>query len=133
MRRFKLRAIVALVAVMAMMVLVACGGGGGNGDSGNGGGGAADGAITVQAGPGFVFDPNSITVSAGEEVTITINNADTIDHDFVIDEFNVDSGVLSGGESTTVSFTPSEPGTYEFYCSVPGHRESGMVGTLIVQ
>lgn len=31
-----------------------------------------------------------------------------------------------------VTFTPTEPGEYEFYCTVPGHKASGMVGTLIV-
>lgn len=36
------------------------------------------------------------------------------------------------GEQLTVTFTPTEPGTYEFYCSVPGHLEEGMVGKLVV-
>lgn len=36
------------------------------------------------------------------------------------------------GMSALVTFTPTEPGTYEFYCAVPGHREAGMVGTVIV-
>lgn len=30
-------------------------------------------------------------------------------------------------------FTPTQPGTYEFYCSVPGHKDAGMKGTLTVQ
>lgn len=37
-----------------------------------------------------------------------------------------------GGEEAAVTFTPTEPGVYEFYCSVPGHRDAGMIGTLIV-
>jgi uncharacterized cupredoxin-like copper-binding protein len=32
----------------------------------------------------------------------------------------------------TVTFTPTEAGTYEFYCTVAGHKASGMVGRLIV-
>jgi len=38
----------------------------------------------------------------------------------------------AAGETVTVTFTPTEPGTYEFYCTVPGHREAGMIGTLVV-
>lgn len=36
------------------------------------------------------------------------------------------------GEQASVTFTPTEPGTYEFYCTVPGHREAGMIGQLTV-
>lgn len=35
--------------------------------------------------------------------------------------------------SATGEVTPAAPGTYEFYCSIPGHREAGMKGTLVVQ
>jgi uncharacterized cupredoxin-like copper-binding protein len=27
----------------------------------------------------------------------------------------------------------AKPGTYQFYCSIPGHKDLGMIGTLIVQ
>lgn len=37
------------------------------------------------------------------------------------------------GENNTIEFTPSEPGEYEFLCTVSGHKEAGMVGTLIVK
>jgi len=35
-------------------------------------------------------------------------------------------------KQVTVTFTPTDPGTYEFYCTIPGHREAGMVGSLFV-
>jgi uncharacterized cupredoxin-like copper-binding protein len=36
------------------------------------------------------------------------------------------------GASNHLSFTPTKPGNYQFYCTVPGHKEAGMVGTLVV-
>ena len=40
---------------------------------------------------------------------------------------------VSAGEQALVLFIPTEPGTYTFYCGVPGHCEAGMEGTLIVE
>jgi uncharacterized cupredoxin-like copper-binding protein len=37
------------------------------------------------------------------------------------------------GQAGTLEFTPTKPGTYEFICTVPGHKEAGMVGALIVK
>lgn len=37
------------------------------------------------------------------------------------------------GDQAGVEFTPATPGEYEFYCTVPGHREAGMRGILVVQ
>jgi uncharacterized cupredoxin-like copper-binding protein len=37
------------------------------------------------------------------------------------------------GMGASVSFVPTKPGTFEFFCAVPGHKEAGMVGTLIVR
>lgn len=37
------------------------------------------------------------------------------------------------GTSEAVEFTPTEAGTYEFYCTVSGHKEAGMIGRLVVK
>jgi uncharacterized cupredoxin-like copper-binding protein len=39
----------------------------------------------------------------------------------------------SAGETSVIKFTPTEPGTYQIICSVPGHKEAGMTGELIVK
>ncbi|MCH7860368.1 MAG: multicopper oxidase domain-containing protein, partial [Proteobacteria bacterium] len=36
------------------------------------------------------------------------------------------------GTTASVIFTATEPGEYEFFCTIPGHKEAGMVGRLIV-
>jgi uncharacterized cupredoxin-like copper-binding protein len=52
-------------------------------------------------------------------------------HNFSIDELGISVDVAAGEEGeATIN---AAPGTYEFYCNVPGHREAGMVGTLTVQ
>ena len=83
-------------------------------------------------GGNFYFSPNKITVNKGDSVTITFTN-DGGFHDFVIDELSVKTPVIMTGKTATVTFTASKAGTYQFYCSLPGHRAKGMVGTLIVQ
>ena len=75
------------------------------------------------------FTPSELEATEGK-VTIDITNPDAFDHDFVIDEFDV-KVALPAGETTTVTFEAG-PGTYTFYCSIPGHREAGMEGTLTV-
>ncbi|TMW73916.1 plastocyanin/azurin family copper-binding protein [Alteribacter natronophilus] len=35
-------------------------------------------------------------------------------------------------ETSSIIFTPLKTGTYEFFCTIPGHKEAGMRGTLIV-
>jgi len=36
------------------------------------------------------------------------------------------------GATNNLTFTPTKPGTYEFFCTVPGHKDAGMVGTMVV-
>lgn len=81
----------------------------------------------------FYFDPKEITVKAGETLRINLTNTEG-QHDFVIDELNVQSSLLEQeGQTETITFTPTQPGEYEYYCSVGEHRQMGMVGKLIVE
>lgn len=87
--------------------------------------------ITVEGGS-FKFTPNEITVKKGQPVKIVLESKDLM-HDFVIDELNVKSTQAKAGESVEVTFTPTQTGSFEFYCSVGNHRAMGMKGTLIVE
>ncbi|MCC6792754.1 MAG: cupredoxin domain-containing protein [Thermomicrobiales bacterium] len=80
----------------------------------------------------IAFEPNEITVPANTEITINLVNNGVAVHNFHIDELGVNSGDYAGGQTGTVTFNSGAPGEYEFFCAVPGHREAGMVGKLIV-
>jgi len=80
----------------------------------------------------YRFDPAELRARVGQTVTLRLENHDAGAHSFDIDELNVHTR-MPAGKPALALFTPSTPGTYTFYCGVPGHRESGMVGTLIVE
>ena len=78
----------------------------------------------------MAFDPDRIAVEAGQ-IPVTLRNEGTVVHDFRVEQqpFLVEA---QPGETATGTIT-LEPGTYEFYCSLPGHREAGMEGVLEVR
>lgn len=81
----------------------------------------------------IAFNPTEITVPANTEITINLVNNGLIPHTFDIDELGVNSGELASGQTATVKFNSGAPGTYTYYCAIPGHKEGGMVGTITVQ
>jgi plastocyanin len=87
--------------------------------------------ITV-IGSSFKFAPSEIRVKKGDVVTINFQNSGGM-HDFVIDELNIRTKRIAGGESDSVTFTADKTGAFEYYCSVGNHREMGMKGRLIVE
>lgn len=87
--------------------------------------------FTVNGG-NFYFTPKTITVQKGDTVTINFKN-DGGFHDFKIDEFNVATKQINGGQTDSVTFVADKVGTFEYYCSVGTHRQMGMVGTLTVK
>jgi plastocyanin len=83
----------------------------------------------------FEFSPSTIEAEAGSTIKIKLVGED-IDHDFIIDGLDVQSPQLSRGESKIITVTiPSDAAgkSFEFYCGVGSHKESGMVGTLKVK
>ena len=82
--------------------------------------------------PGFVFDPAGLRAKVGQPVALRLENRHAAPHSFDLDELDVHVSAAPG-ESALVRFTPTAPGRYTFYCAVPGHREMGMQGTLIVE
>jgi uncharacterized cupredoxin-like copper-binding protein len=76
------------------------------------------------------FEPVEIHVTAGEDIAIVLSSEDML-HDFTIDDLGAHVSA-EAGETAEGGFHAAEPGRYDFYCSVEGHREAGMEGTLVV-
>ncbi|HEX7293815.1 MAG TPA: plastocyanin/azurin family copper-binding protein [Solirubrobacterales bacterium] len=110
----------------------------GGGEKAGGSGGASGGAAAVEfesdPGGNLAYTTTQASTKAGN-VTVEFNNPQAVPHDVAIEE---SSGktigqteiVTEGSDSTTVEL---KPGKYTFYCSVPGHREAGMEGTLTAE
>jgi uncharacterized cupredoxin-like copper-binding protein len=104
----------------------------------------------------MAFQPDALEVTAGRPVRLTMTNEGALDHDFSILEIPMeivgataeampghDMGAMTAdpqlhmavnmGLSNAIEFTPTKPGTYEFFCTVAGHRDAGMLGTMVVK
>ncbi len=131
MRRLAILLGIAILAFGAVACSSDDGGSDSGGSSSGGGSSASGGGSSASVALGrFVFNPDSITVSAGE-VTIDITNEDGSPHNFVVEDLDVESDTLDPDGSTSVTFTATA-GSYEIICSISGHKEAGMVGTLTV-
>ena len=108
-------------------------------DAGGAGGQQAGGGSTfkVAAVPdsGLAYTTEQATVEAGD-LTIEFENPQTLTHDVAIEDSSgeqVGKTELIADSSTSADVGKVEPGDYTFYCTVPGHREGGMEGTLTVE
>jgi plastocyanin/mono/diheme cytochrome c family protein len=84
----------------------------------------------IEAQDPFAWSQTEITAKPGD--TITFVNAGLSEHDVTVDELGIHE-VLTPEPVTITIPEDAEPGEYEFYCSVPGHRENGMTGTLTIE
>lgn len=134
----------AAIAAVLGFVLAACGAAAPSADSG------AD--FTVEARE-FRFQPSRIEAVAGRAVRIRFQNQGSVQHDFSIMSLPMtgmrsqsagshDMGgrvnepqlhvTATSGKNGWVEFTPMQAGTYDVFCTVPGHREAGMTAQLVV-
>jgi uncharacterized cupredoxin-like copper-binding protein len=81
----------------------------------------------------FSLDPSDATVKAGS-VTFDVSNDGGTDHNLEIEGNGVEevTDTLAPGDTGQLT-VDLEPGTYEMYCSIDGHREQGMEGEVTVQ
>jgi plastocyanin len=140
------RRILLLMTALALVVAVAACGGDDDDDGGaeepaaeetttdGGGGGGGGTTIALAADPGgaLAFDQTELTAAAGE-VTIELTNDSGMPHNVEVEGNGVEEVSETITEGTTSLTLTLEPGEYEFYCAVPGHREGGMEGTLTVE
>ncbi len=148
--------VAALVLVIASLGLVACGGGssstssetatessetagGGEAESGKeaeGGSAGSASEVAIEADPSgeLAFTEKEMTAMAGK-VTVDFTNQASIPHNVAIESENGEqlgeTEVITGGSDSTVVNLPK--GTYTYYCTIPGHRQAGMEGTLVVK
>jgi plastocyanin len=145
-----------LVLVFASMALVACGSSSSSSSSstststasasegsaaatGGGNAASAKGAQTlkVEANPNgqLNYVPSKLSAKPGN-VTIDFTNPQGLSHDISVESSGgkmLGKSELIEERSTTLSLSNLKPGTYHYFCSVPGHREAGMEGTLTVK
>jgi plastocyanin len=158
---FKQAALLLSAAALALGV-AACGGGSSSSSSGGGASTAAStssaagatsssaatstssaaaaaggsGTLAIAANPSgsLAYDKKTLSAKAGK-VTIAMTNMSPVGHNITIQQGT--NGAVLGSTPTFQGGTKSvsvnlKAGTYTFYCSVPGHRAGGMVGTLTV-
>lgn len=134
-----------LLALLAATALVACGSSSDDSSStpaettGSSGGGETakvSNSVTIEAveGTDLAYTSDTATSSAGE-VAVEFSNPQAIGHDVRIED---SSGKEVGGtevvsDGKAVGDVELKPGKYTFFCSIPGHREAGMEGTLTVK
>ncbi len=143
----KRRRYAALLAIGALAAVPVAGCGGDDDDEGDGGeatapaatstapagGGATAQAVTVSL-TDFALNPADLTVKAGTVTFNVVNNGQTT-HALEVEgpKEEVETEELAPDSSAKLTVDLSEPGSYEMYCPVDGHKEQGMEGEITVQ
>jgi uncharacterized cupredoxin-like copper-binding protein len=109
--------------------------------------------VTMHEGNGTMgFDPPALEVKRGEQIKFVITNGGALPHEFILanEKDNLKHGALMqkfpdmqhddpNGKSvepkakSEILWRFSKPGTFEYACLIPGHREAGMIGKVTVK
>jgi P-type Cu+ transporter len=101
----------------------------------------------------FSYSPQALTVVVNQPVSVTLVNDTTLEHDFSVQTIAVTNVVetnsashamdaasmpalhmaAAAGQTAVLTFTPTQPGLYQFFCTIPGHKDAGMLGTILVK
>ena len=75
----------------------------------------------------------TLRVAEGDVVQVGLINSDGVEHDVVFPEFNAGTDrVNRKGASSVTVFRADKSGEFAYFCSLPGHRQAGMEGKLVV-
>jgi uncharacterized cupredoxin-like copper-binding protein len=120
---------VALLALFAALALAACG----SNSNQSASSGQAEQTVAISE-TEFKLDPSSVQVDQAGNVTFRVTNNGAIDHALEVEGNGVEekSATIKPGESAELTVDLSKDGSYEIYCPVDGHRDSGMEGTVTV-
>jgi uncharacterized cupredoxin-like copper-binding protein len=100
----------------------------------------------------MLFSPNAITVSQGEQIRFKVKNEGVLDHELVVATLDANlkhaeemaknpdmehddpnAKRLTPGGSGEILWKFTDAGTFDFSCLIPGHREAGMSGSIVVK
>lgn len=74
-----------------------------------------------------------LRVAPGALVQVTLLNGDGAQHDLAAPDFGAKTDLITGtGSSSVMVFRAERAGTFAYYCTVPGHRQAGMEGRIVV-
>ncbi len=142
----KLAVLASALFALAALGVAACGGDDGSSSTAaettsstaasttTGGGGGATVKFEADPSGALAFTQTEVSAPAGND-TIEFDNPAELGHDVVIEDSNGNevarTDVITG--TTTTTTADLQPGSYTFFCSVDGHRDAGMEGTLTVK
>ncbi|MFB6353636.1 MAG: cupredoxin domain-containing protein [Halobacteriales archaeon] len=108
----------------------------------------ANGEIVIE-GSEWVLEPDRFVTPEGTSRSITFRNVGSIAHNLTIgafpsserdiaeqaadETFMAQSETIQPGETTSITVTPDRTGEFPYWCDVSGHRQAGMVGTMVVE
>ena len=109
--------------------------------------------VTMREGDGrMMFVPNRVEIMRGEQIRFKLTNNGALDHEFVLatteenlkhaevmkrnpemEHDDPNSRRVKPRQKDEIVWRFTKPGTFEYGCLIPGHREAGMIGTIIVK